>query len=478
MTMETKSVNDWRDPIRAVLSSTAARLDGITGAAAARIKVGLALQEPILLQKIDDCAYDLLEAGFADEAERLFRTVVNVLASDPSGHVGLATLAMRQRRWEEAAAAWNTAIELAGYRASPHWIAQQAWSLICLGRPAAALRVLDSRAADTARIPNLLRHRLQCLVMLRRLPEARMVFAETIERHDDPATLAGLLDFAAQLFEGWARTQAFHTLLGRAQAADPLALGLRLRLLLALRNYAEFMRVYDSVADRRQLGEYESELSGVAAALRRPNVPDGLRPKIFGIGLSRTGTQSMTAALHSLGLSALHWANRLTGEIFSDDDLPLFDAFLDTPVCMSFERHYYAFPNSKFIYTIRPQQDWERSWSAYTSRWWLLSDHTEIAKVMQQPDQFQWGRRFVDIQMTLYYNHPTYVDAFRIYDSRVRRFFADKPPERYLEFDLFSGDGWDKLCSFLKLDLPGVPFPWENRAPAPRAATAPDRVQS
>jgi hypothetical protein len=158
--------------------------------------------------------------------------------------------------------------------------------------------------------------------------------------------------------------------------------------------------------------------------------------------------------------------------VIGEDDLHLFDAFVDSPSCVDFERNYYMFPNSKFIYTTRSPSDWERSWSEYTRRWWLLSNFESMVERMAESDRIEYGKQFIDIHMSLYFNHGSYGEAFRTYDRRVRHFFDDKPKERFLELDLFSGDGWEKLCAFLDRDVPPFPFPWENRGPTTQRSEA------
>jgi hypothetical protein len=82
----------------------------------------------------------------------------------------------------------------------------------------------------------------------------------------------------------------------------------------------------------------------------------------------RTGTTSLAAALEELEFATIHWSNPITGELINDNDLHLFDAFVDTLSCQNVEKNYYMFPNAKFIYTVRRPEDWERSWSAYFKR--------------------------------------------------------------------------------------------------------------
>jgi hypothetical protein len=149
----------------------------------------------------------------------------------------------------------------------------------------------------------------------------------------------------------------------------------------------------------------------------------------------------------------------LTHELMNDNDLHLFDAFTDTPCCLNFEKYYYMFPNAKFIYTVRQADDWEKSLTAHFKRWHLLSDFQEIRKKLTEPDAFHFGTQYSDIYMSLYFNHENFSEAFQVYDRRVRRFFEDKPSDRLLVFDIFAGDGWQKLCAFLGRDIPAVPFP-------------------
>jgi hypothetical protein len=47
----------------------------------------------------------------------------------------------------------------------------------------------------------------------------------------------------------------------------------------------------------------------------------------------------------------------------------------------------------------------------------------------------------------------------------VKVFFAAHDRTRLLEFDMFAGDGWEKLCAFVGRQAPSEPFPWENKAP-------------
>ena len=44
----------------------------------------------------------------------------------------------------------------------------------------------------------------------------------------------------------------------------------------------------------------------------------------------------------------------------------------------------------------------------------------------------------------------------------VKDYFKNRPND-ILEFNLFEGDGWEKLCGFLNIDQPSVAFPFANK---------------
>lgn len=73
--------------------------------------------------------------------------------------------------------------------------------------------------------------------------------------------------------------------------------------------------------------------------------------KIFGIGLSRTGTTSLTAALKILRVQAIHWPQSM-------GDIARHEASTDITVSLMFEELDRKYPGSKFIYTIRERDPW------------------------------------------------------------------------------------------------------------------------
>jgi hypothetical protein len=116
-----------------------------------------------------------------------------------------------------------------------------------------------------------------------------------------------------------------------------------------------------------------------------------------------------------------------------------------------FETLYHLFPKSKFIYTTRPLDSWLES----------INDHRRRVR----PGEPLSGARRALENGSLWFRHPDVAAARQAFERRVRGFFAANDPMRLLEFDMFAGDGWEKLCAFVGRQAPLEPFPWENKDP-------------
>jgi len=165
--------------------------------------------------------------------------------------------------------------------------------------------------------------------------------------------------------------------------------------------------------------------------------------KIFGIGLSKTGTTSLNRALEILGCSSVH-CPLIPGQIEAHD------AATDISIAAQFERLDTEYPGSKFIYTVRDLDDWLDScrhhW-AYHRR-----------KFAQNKDL---QRLHLSLYSSLTYDRDAFERGYMRHDARVRAYFSGR---ELLVMDIRGGDGWDKLCPFLDCSKPPEPFPHANVA--------------
>ncbi|AFZ44926.1 hypothetical protein PCC7418_2793 [Halothece sp. PCC 7418] len=183
--------------------------------------------------------------------------------------------------------------------------------------------------------------------------------------------------------------------------------------------------------------------------------------KIFGIGLSRTATRSLSVALNMLGYRSSHWV--YGGNILSLDDFYYFDASTDTCVSYMFETLYHLFPNSKFIYTTRDESNWVNSVSKHfqcETPKDLKSKYIDNFKANRNkyPNQYEFNLHYMAIHDGLYGKFDTWSEAYRAHDQRVNAFFQDHQ-EKLLVMDITKGDGWNLLCNFLGKEIPGKAFP-------------------
>lgn len=194
-----------------------------------------------------------------------------------------------------------------------------------------------------------------------------------------------------------------------------------------------------------------------------PQKPD---KKVFCIGLSRTGTHSLSHALDKLGLEGCHWKGEGGRDILDWQEIEKYDYLSDTPIAFIFETLFYAYPDACFIYTTRDKADWLKSvqnhfkWTGDFARFKAIVFREEQTanKVINNP---LWGI----IHRNLYANANNWEEAFDNYDRRVKAFFSSKPEAKLLCLDVDMSDRqkWRSLSAFLDYGfVPLTPFPRKN----------------
>jgi hypothetical protein len=145
--------------------------------------------------------------------------------------------------------------------------------------------------------------------------------------------------------------------------------------------------------------------------------------KVFGIGLNRTGTASLSAALNILGINTRHYCS-ITSKTKSVkiDDVYILDGAVDSTFKHTYPLLDKTFPLSKFILTIRDKEQWVTSVSSFGS-------HEHI-------------------------KYDTYI-------KQVTCYFKNR--NDLLMLNICDGEGWEKLCPFLGTNIPDVLFPNINK---------------
>lgn len=190
--------------------------------------------------------------------------------------------------------------------------------------------------------------------------------------------------------------------------------------------------------------------------------------KIFCLGLSKTGTTSLHRAFLELGLKSIHHGPpnyKTIAELKQGHDLiieqmrqckqqgePLlkyineYDAYCDIgAIIYDFELLDRQYPNSKFIYTDREMDDWIDSMIRHVQR--------NIENVRQNLYQ----TNFVKIEEERWRSNKI------AHLNRIKAYFQEREAD-FLLMNIIAGDGYEKLCPFLGLDIPNSNFPHKNNA--------------
>jgi hypothetical protein len=334
------------------------------------------------------------------------------------------------------------------------------------GRRDAALAALQAGVADAW----VRQMRAELALAFRQGEAALADFHAAVAAVRSPALLERLLRTAAQLHGRTPRhAEACAMIAARAATLRPMLPAsraslarLRVRLDLATRGPEAARAGAAALVAAGQAGRYAPIFRRVAGVEAPP-----ARPKVFVVGLSRTGTTTLAAALRRLGHLTAHWANPVTGQMLDAGDAALWDAMADAPVADAVEELADRYPESRFVLTLRPAESWARSLLSHIRREHGLADEAALERFLRSGAPLLHGGRWAAMYARQLLVPGGLAAAQAAHAARVRARFRDEPG-RLLEFDLWAGDGWEKLCRFLRVPPPAEPFPRENQAPPGR----------
>lgn len=171
--------------------------------------------------------------------------------------------------------------------------------------------------------------------------------------------------------------------------------------------------------------------------------------KVFGIGLPKTGTQSLAKALHRLGIPTLHNPKDFWGLLHKGIvDFPGEWQGLVHLGMRQFRQLDRAYPGSKFILTVRDKGAWLASCERQIKERFVYDAVQERVRI--------------DVFGSTDYHPELFSDAYDAHCWVVLEWFKTLESERWLVWDLCATPEWSIVCDFLEKPLPDQPFPFEN----------------
>ncbi|MGJ8662105.1 MAG: sulfotransferase family protein [Marinicella sp.] len=161
--------------------------------------------------------------------------------------------------------------------------------------------------------------------------------------------------------------------------------------------------------------------------------------KLFIIGLPRTGTTSISAALLELNFKVAHTA-------FTKRTFELADVFSDTPCFCDYRQLDELFPNSKFVYLDRALDQWLPSIQMLLKK---------MQKNLQPEGHFNpimkrcFNQIFELLTTADPLNEPHLSHCYQQHQQQVFKFFADR--DDLLTINLSDPNSMASLLNFLDL---------------------------
>ncbi len=176
-----------------------------------------------------------------------------------------------------------------------------------------------------------------------------------------------------------------------------------------------------------------------------------MRTKVFCVGFHKTGTTSLAHAFDMLGYRVTG-PNGVNDPDIENNVLSMaydlaeeYDFFQDNPWPIIYKELDEKYPGSKFILLLRSSESW----------------------IQSQVKHF--GRKETPMRKWIYGvgcpegNEEAYIARFEYHNADVLSHFRNRAQD-LLVLNLAEGDGWEKLCPYLEVEIPKEPFPHANKA--------------
>jgi hypothetical protein len=203
--------------------------------------------------------------------------------------------------------------------------------------------------------------------------------------------------------------------------------------------------------------------------------------KLIGAGMPRTGTLTQKMSLEMLGLGPCYhmvnvladldqadmWKQALAGEPRWNEIFDGYESTVDWPGGYFYRELADFYPEAKVLLSVRDPEAWERSMRETV---WAVRNGESLIRLLSSAQAHinpQWKGFVGMIDGLLWQGEGTFaaghseprqmIDAMNRHTEEVK---AAIPAERLLVWSVT--DGWEPLCEFLEVPIPGVPVPHIN----------------
>lgn len=190
---------------------------------------------------------------------------------------------------------------------------------------------------------------------------------------------------------------------------------------------------------------------------------------VIGAGFGRTGTYSLKLALDRLGVGPTHhmeevihnpphhvpmWQDAIDGQPDWSRLYAGYGSAVDWPTASFWEPLARLYPDARVVLTVRSAASWADSFGATIDR--LLQSAGSA------PPHMAPLMRMVTGVVGLAGVRPgmSQEEMIATYEAHIERLRSALPAGRLLVYDV--RQGWEPLCNFLGLPVPGEPFPVSN----------------
>ena len=199
--------------------------------------------------------------------------------------------------------------------------------------------------------------------------------------------------------------------------------------------------------------------------------------KVIGAGLPRTGTLSLKHALEQLGFDRCYhmeevfcaheraraWASYFTGgPVDWDEVFEGYGAAVDAPAYVAWRDLMKAYPDAKVVLTVRDADSWYDS-----MRKTILADGyidalmaTDLAPMLGPMVGAMLSAAGGPPPMDRPPGPPPREAIMAMREGHNAAVLSGVPPERLFVFNV--SEGWEPLCRFLGVEVPGTAFPRVN----------------